>query len=823
MLKYSKIQEIKKCAAVFILFLWHTAFAQVVVRSGSDSWKKIYRAEPTRINDLIHTKLDVKFDYDKAYMYGRAWLTLHPHFYASDSLTLDAKGMDINEVAIVKEGKKFPLKYSYDSLLLHITLDKIYKWNENYMVFIDYAAKPNEFKTKGSRAIQDAKGLYFINPKGEEKDKPIEIWTQGETESNSVWMPTIDKPNQKSTEEINMTVPSKFVTLSNGLLLNQKDNGDGTRTDTWKMDLPHAPYLFFMCVGEYTIIKDNYKGREVSYYVEKKYASEARKIFGDTPEMIQFFSDKLGVDFPWPKYAQIIGRDYVSGAMENTTATLHQEKAYQNARQLLDGNQWEDVIAHELFHQWFGDLVTSESWSNLTLNESFADYSETLWNEYKYGKDAGDEKNMTSMQTYLNSASDDKDLVRFYYSDKEDMFDEVSYNKGGCILNMLRNYTGDSAFYRSLHKYLTDNKFKTGEAHQLRLAFEDITGQDLNWFWNQWYFGNGHPVLKIDYEYNDSAGRAKVIIDQKQKSGKIFKLPIAIDVYSGTAKRRYNVWLQNKIDSFTFSYTKRPDLVNVDGDKVLLGEKKDNKTAGNFIAQIKYAPLYMDRKEALDYFAEHSMTKELILGLSDRFAGLRAYTFDLISQNLVFSKNEFILSIAETLAEKDDDRIVRSKALECLANTGEIKYKALFEKYSDDSSYSIAGAALQGLIMLDSANAYTLAKKYSNDAKGKLGEVIGNVFLSNGAESDYDFVAGRYKDEPAGMDKFGMTAPFCQYLGKLTDPEKIKKGIDLIVRFKNMLPESYVSFAEAFLNVCLNKLAKTKGREISAYINNVLK
>ena len=147
------------------------------------------------------------------------------------------------------------------------------------------------------------------------------------------------------------------------------------------MDLPHAPYLFFMGVGDYAIIKDKYKNIPVDYYVEKEYAPVAKKIFGETPAMIGFFEKIIGVPYPWPKYEQIVGRDYVSGAMENTTATLHQESAYQNARQLVDGNSWEEVIAHELFHQWFGDLVTTESWSNITLNESFADYSETLWDD----------------------------------------------------------------------------------------------------------------------------------------------------------------------------------------------------------------------------------------------------------------------------------------------------------------------------------------------------------------------------------------------------------------------------------------------------------
>ena len=298
-------------------------------------------------------------------------------------------------------------------MILDIKLDKTYKGGENYTIYIDYTSKPNEYTGKGSAAITDAKGLYFINPKGEEKDKPTQIWTQGETEATSVWCPTIDKPNQKTTQEISMTVPDKYVTLSNGKLAAQKKNADGTRTDTWKMDQPHAPYLFFMGVGDYAVVKDSYKGKEVSYYVEKEYAPVARKIFGNTPEMMAFFSKVLGVEYPWVKYAQMTARDYVSGAMENTTATLHQESAQQDARELIDGNSWESTIAHELFHQWFGDLVTTESWSNLTLNESFANYSETLWDEYKYGKDAGDAQNYNDMQGYLQSQSDKKDLVRF--------------------------------------------------------------------------------------------------------------------------------------------------------------------------------------------------------------------------------------------------------------------------------------------------------------------------------------------------------------------------------------------------------------------------
>lgn len=779
------------------------------------AWRNEYRGSSPLINDLVNVKLAVNFDYNKAYMNGKAWITLTPHFYPTDSLTLDAKGMDIKMVALMKGYSNQPLKYEYDGQQLFIKLDKSYTRNEKYVVYIDYVAKPNEFMGKGSEAITDAKGLYFINPKGEEKDKPTQIWTQGETESNSVWCPIIDKPNQKTTEEIAMTVPSKYVTLSNGKLVSQKKNTDGTRTDTWKMDLPHAPYLFFMGVGDFAIVKDHYKGKEVSYYVEKEYASVARKIFGNTPEMIKFYSGILGVDYPWNKYSQMVGRDYVSGAMENTTATLHQESAQQDARELVDGNRWESTIAHELFHQWFGDLVTSESWSNLTLNESFANYSEYLWNEYKYGKDAAFEQHYNDMNEYLQSHSEKKNLVRYFYTDKEAMFDKVSYNKGGRILNMLRNYVGDSAFFNSLHVYLTKNKFRTGEAHQLRLAFEEVTGKDLNWFWNQWYFGAGHPRLTINYAYDDNAKKVKVIIKQTQDEN-IFRLPIAVDIYNGSNKVRYNVWLNNRMDTLTFNYTSKPDLVNVDADKMLLAEKTDNKTLDNYVHQYKYAGNYLDRREAIDFasISQDPKAFELLKSASkDKYFGLRAYTLNKIDFRDESARNEMEPILAD-LAAKDPKPVVKALALSILAGYADDKYKDLFMKNVHDSSYSVSGAALEGLMIVDSSAAIRVAKELGEfKMKGKLLESVTQALMVSGTDADFDVLSRTFEAMPASQAKLNLVHPFSLMLIKLHDTEKLKKGVDLIIDFRNSInPEFGLNtyFNNLLNNVVVKKMANSK-------------
>ena len=785
------------------------------------SWKKIYRSSETRINDLVHTKLEVRFDYEKAYLYGKEWVTLKPTFYSTDSVLLDAKGMEIKEFALMNGNVKTPLKYNYDGLQISAKLDRSYKNNEKYTLYIDYVSKPNELKVQGSAAITDAKGLYFINPKGTDKKKPIQIWTQGETESNSSWMVTIDKPNQKTTQELTMTVPAQYVTLSNGLLISQKKNSDGTRTDYWKMDLPHAPYLFFMGVGEYSIIKDKpYKGKEVSYYVEKNQAPYALQVFGNTPEMLQFFSNKLGVEYPWPKYAQIVGRDYVSGAMENTTATLHQESAYQNSRQLEDGNEWEETIAHELFHQWFGDLVTTESWSNLTVNESFANYSEYLWLEYKNSKDAADAHHLEDMQGYIMSGSDTKDLVRYHYATREDMFDAVSYNKGGRILHMLRNYVGDEAFFKSLNVYLTQNKFKTGEAAQLRLAFEEVTGKDLLWFWNQWYYGSGHPKLKISYNY-DSPLMTGVIIEQTQKSGKIFTLPMAIDIYTNGAKERHMVTASNPIDTFWFKTTQKPDFINVDADKVLLAEKTDSKTEDNYKIQWKYAKQFLDRKECIDFFAKNNST-ELVKGLTDNSPELRILTIQKLATS-PYKADPVALNQIERIAQKDNKSKVRAAALNYLVKNGDRKYIPLFETAVTDSSYRVAGAALKGLTFHDPNNAYKLAKRYSNDAKGALGDEVSRVLISNGTEEDFDFISKAYDESAPSQEKVMMTDKFAEYLSKLNDPAKIKTGIDYMMNFRNIIPEQYRNFTDPAFKASFDKISKAKGKEIGDYIDSVFK
>lgn len=820
---------------IFLLLTMIFSFSHAQEMKPVDtSWKKTARLTPTRINNLVHTKLDVRFNYETSQLYGKAWITLTPHLNPTDSLQLDAKGMDVKSIQLIQAGKgSRSLSFQNTGEQLKIQLDKAYKKGEQYTVYIDYTANPDAYeKQSGRDPMLGTKGLYFINPKGENKKKPIQIWTQGETESSSVWFPTIDQTQQKCTQELTMTVPAKYVTLSNGKLISQKNNPDGTRTDYWKMDLPHSPYLFFMGVGDYAVIRDSWKGKEVNYYVEPEYASVARKIFGHTPEMMTFFSTITGVPYPWVKYSQMTARDYVAGAMENTTATLHQNSAQQDARELTDGNQWEGTIAHELFHQWFGDYVTAESWSNLTVNESFANYSQLLWEEYKYGKDAALHEHYKNMQEYLMGDNSKKDLVRFFYADREDMFDAVSYQKGGRILHMLRHHIGDSAFFRGLNLYLTQNKFKSAEAHHLRLALEETSGMDLTWFFNQWYFGSGHPQLDIKYGYDETKGQATVTVKQTQSSGKVFTIPTYIDIYHDKERKRHQVWLRNMSDTFRFAVSSKPDLINFDGDKILLAEKKENKNIDQYIHQFYHAGNYLDRKEAVDFCIRKMDDPKAINlikdALKDPYHDIRAIALEKINMKNNRLKNEFEPLIA-TLVAKEKNRPVKALMIEALGKTANEAYKKMYTDNITDSSYSVSGAALEALSVIDSLQALQWAEKLSaSPAKGRLDASISSILVASGKEEVFDKLATKFADLELSNEKFMLMQQLGEMLGKMKSNERIKEGIRLIAAFRDQIPASIKPQSDPYINgmifgQLLVKLKMSGNKEMVKYLEDAVK
>lgn len=738
-----------------------------------------------KINAMVHTQLQVSFDYQKRYLYGKEWVTIMPFAHATDSLRLDAKGMEIKSIGIMKNGKNVPLKYTYDQHSLAIRLDRLYQPAEKYTVYIDYTAKPDELKLKAGKVILNDKGLFFINPDSAVKGKPVQIWTQSALENASVWFPTIDWPDQKTTEEISMTVPAKYVTLSNGRLAAQVKNGDGTRTDTWKMELPHSPYLFMMAVGDFKIYKDKWRDKEVSYYLEPQYAPYAKDIFGFTPEMMTYFSTILGVDFPWNKYAQIVVRDYVSGAMENTSATLLINYVQGTKREMEDRyyDEGRSIIAHELMHQWFGDYVTTVDWSNATVNESFADFGETLWAEHYYGQDAGDAHNHEALLEYLSDPeSARKPLVRLRYEDPQDAFDLVSYQKGGRILNMLRNYLGAPVFFKGLTIYLKANAFKNADAKKVRVAMEQARGKDLGWFFDQWYDGAGHPLLDIRSEWDEKLKTETVVIAQKQE-GKAFVLPMAIDFYIGGKKLRKQVWLKDKVERLSYKLQAKPQLVNVDGDKITLAIKTDHKSLEEFLFQYQHAPLYLDRYEAIEAAAANQ-TQAVALeimraGLQDKYYGLRLKVLTTMDPSVMAGHPAF-LPLLVGMAKTDENNLVKAAAITALGKLKNPEAQlAVFEEGLKNRSYAVEAAALTAYALVKPAEALAFARSQEMETGGDLTIALIAVYAQLGGDAEWPFVQRNFTTIDPNK-QFTVMKDFVAMTARLKNATYAQQGINTI-------------------------------------------
>ncbi len=748
------------------------------------SYEDEYRGSNTRYFDLLHTELHVKFDWQKQHLLGKAVLTLKPYFYADDLLVLDAKGFTINKIEMLGATDTVALSYTYDSLKISINLDKEYTRNDTFNVFISYTARPNELNEGGSKAITSDKGLYFINPLGKDKNKPRQIWTQGETEASSCWFPTIDSPNERTTQDLSITVDKKYSTLSNGLMVSSTENANGTRTDRWVQKLNHTPYLFMMAIGEFAVVKDSWRDIEVNYYVEEEYKEHADAIFGNTPEMLEFFSNVLGVDYPWEKYHQVVVRDYVSGAMENTSASLYMEQVQRTERELMDRN-YESIVAHELFHQWFGDLVTCESWSNLPLNESFANYGEYLWIEYKYGKEEAEQHRRTEWEGYLRESKVKKvDLIRFEYADKEDMFDAHSYNKGGLILHHLRDYLGDEAFFEGLRFYLVDNQYSAVEAHQLRLSFEKASGEDLNWFFNQWFFAAGHPRLNVEYGADTTNGNFLVSVEQIQNRevAPTFTLPLTIRFYTKGGSYDEKVLLESDMQTFEFDADPNVLQVSVEPDRLMPVQVSDNKTPAERAMLYEIGKSYREKFEALNSLMgkqgkEEAAIATYLTALKDPFWKLRRVAALNIDKEHK-ERGEEVIAGLKDLVLNDPHARVRSASTYELAQLEKNDLLPLFEAKMNDTSYVVMSLALKAILDIDEKRALTLAEGLQKEKSASLIGAVATVYAEIGQAKHHSFFEEKLYTTYA-YTLYGLLSDYGAYLTN-QEPELIIKAANEI-------------------------------------------
>ncbi len=532
--------------------------------AGKSSYKPFYtehtprRYSRSRVVDLKHIKLEISFEIEKKKLLGKAEITCIPLTEDVRSLTLDACDMKFGDIS----AQGLSLTSSYDGAKLRIDFDRALEADQEVTLSIPYS-------------VTDPKaGIYFVGPDEHYPDKPFEIWTQGQDEDSRYWFPCFDYPNEKATSEIIVSVPARFNTLSNGALLSVQESGEN-KVFHWKHDVPHVAYLVTLVVGEYEEVKADADGIPVSYYYHPGDEEKARNSFADTPEMVKFFSKRIGVAYPYAKYSQIPATDFIFGGMENTTATTQTAFTLHDNRAHLDFSS-NSLVSHELAHQWFGNLLTCRDWSHGWLNEGFTTYMECCWEEEERGKEEFQYYMLTEMESYLeeDKQSYRRALVCNRYQEPIDLFDRHLYEKGACVQHMLRFILGERLFWKAIKHYTTTNRERCVVTADWQRAIEEATGQNLDEFFDQWVFGGGHPDFKVSFSYDSDKKLAALKVQQTQKTNDltaIFKLPVAIafsmldeNKAKITERQEHTIKVDRSEQTFYLPLDFEPDFITFD-------------------------------------------------------------------------------------------------------------------------------------------------------------------------------------------------------------------------------------------------------------------
>lgn len=471
---------------------------------------------PDRPSDVRHVHIDVTLDFDRRMVAGTVTTTFAALFEEVRQVTFDAGDLGVDRVTLA-HGDTALESWSEGERLV-VRLDRPYAHGEEFAVSVHYATQPRS-------------GLHFVGPDAGDPDRPVQAWTQGQPESNHFWFPCHDFPNDRATTSVHATVPARFFALSNGRLEGVDDHPEsGTRTFRWHHAVPHPAYLVTLVAGEFSEVLDHWRDIPVNYYVRPGREADAHQMFDKTPAMLAFYSERFGVDYPYEKYAQIVP-ELFTGAMENTSATTHSFRLLPDQRAMLD---WSPVpvVAHELVHQWFGDLLTCRDWGNIWLNESFATYFEMAWKQHDEGEDEFRVEVRNNLRAYLDADRHGRRPIVYnvYYKDGQELFDRHVYEKGSLVLNLLRFVVGEEPFWRAIQLYTRRNRGREVIAADLERAFEEATGRGMARLFEEWVYGAGHPDFKISFSWDDDRRTARLSVSQRQArdGGTTFHVPVEI-------------------------------------------------------------------------------------------------------------------------------------------------------------------------------------------------------------------------------------------------------------------------------------------------------
>jgi aminopeptidase N len=643
----------------------------------------------SRDYDLQHSRIALRFDLDQKKVIGDVTHTLTVLRDSTSKIVFDSAGLTIQSLTVNKSSAKFETKD--DKLIIPLATPA--HAGEKFDVTIRYEGKPT-------------KGLYFILPDKDYPDRPKQVWSQGESEDTRYYLPTYDYPNDRLTTETILTVPASWITVANGKLINVVDAANGMKTWTWRESVPSSTYLITVVAGEFDEVKDSWRGIPVTYYAPKGRGDRLPINYSRTPQMIELFSKKLGVDYPWEKYAQSMVDDFVAGGMENSSATTNTSQSLQHpklAPEFFTGQ--DDLISHELGHQWFGDLVTCKDWGDIWLNEGFATFMETVWTEAHFGKDQADYARLLAGHEWFSDPNlYDKPIVRHDFNDSGE-FDGNAYTKGGWVLYMLRHQLGEDAFYRGLKHYLEVNRGKNVVTADLARAIEEATHTNVDQFFIQWLYGAGAPKFDLSYKYDDAKHEVALTVKQTQKvEGRVglFHIPTDVEITTATGAKLFPITVSGEKDTavFTFPADGGPLMVLFDKGGHVLKSAEFHKEKKEWLYQLKNASELADRADAISALAKLKGDDEVVAALaetlrSDKAWGVRANAADALGQLGGPAASKQLLEALNAAAEP----WLRNRIVSALGNFKDDAAIAakLASVAGDDSSYRARAAALQAL------------------------------------------------------------------------------------------------------------------------------
>ncbi len=638
--------------------------------------------------DIHHININITVDIDSETVNGYVIHTLSPFSQSLKEFSLDAEDMIIRRVRA--DGKN--VSFAMGEEKVHITLNQNISWEDTIQIRLDYSAKPR-------------KGTYFIKPDETYPDKPWQAWTQGEDMDNHHWVPIYDYPNDRATFEVKLTVDQNYKALSNGELVSIQTHKNGTHTWHWRENHAMVAYLISYVVADLVKVEDSYNGIPVNYWVYHNNKHEALRSFGLTTDMMKYFGEKTGIEYPFEKYDQVIIDDFMFGGMENITLTHNTDRTMYDEFAAPDVSS-DGLVAHELAHQWYGDLITTRNWANAWLNEGFATFFSRKYREHHFGYDEGEYIRFGEINGYFGSNKRwRRPTVQHHFYESMEVFDGHIYSKGSLILNMMQDYLGDDAFWRSIQNYTKQNAYKNVETTDLKKAIEETTGQNLDWFFKQWLYEPGFPEYDVKWIFNQRNKAVKLTVKQKQENINMFKMPIQVEIDG----KMHTIWVEDKEAIFEIPSAKRPKMVVFNAGMRVPCKLIFKKSVNEWIIQLKYGNHILDRIAAARELGTKKGRRVVELALlesinSDSFWGVRK---EAVSAFAKLKSKKYSNELIE-LEAGQDNRVRRAiwSALKNYKGNADVS-KFLLNIIETDEKYYSVSDAFRALVVVDTTVART--------------------------------------------------------------------------------------------------------------------